>query len=166
MKKWRHAGVPALLALSLLLTVAACGVAPSAEPADDGTGAEATDVSVSPVTPVAELDNPHLRETEEEFKREFARALIPRRQWPETDFRRHTVDMREFLGGGVPKDGIPAIDRPAFVSVQEADQWLEDREPVQVVEVKGDVRAYPLQILIWHELVNDVVGGEPVVVTY
>ena len=42
----------------------------------------------------------------------------------------------------------------------------EDQEPVQVVEINGDVRAYPLQIMIWHEVLNDIVGGEPVLVTY
>ena len=48
----------------------------------------------------------------------------------------------------------------------EAGKWLTDREPVQVVNIGDDVRAYPLQIMIWHEVVNDTVGGEPVVVTY
>ncbi|MDP3773846.1 MAG: DUF3179 domain-containing protein [Gemmatimonadales bacterium] len=83
-----------------------------------------------------------------------------------TDFSRHTVPLEEIVSGGPPKDGIPAIDRPAFESVAEADRWLAEREPVIVMEIGDEVRAYPLQILIWHEIVNDIVGGEPVTVTF
>lgn len=83
-----------------------------------------------------------------------------------TDFSRHTVDLSEIVSAGPPKDGIPAIDRPRFVSVEEADRWLDDREPLALVAIGDHVKAYPLQILIWHEIVNDVVGGVPVVVTF
>jgi hypothetical protein len=48
----------------------------------------------------------------------------------------------------------------------EAADWLTDQEPVVAFELNGDARAYPLQILIWHEIVDDVVGGTPVVVTF
>jgi Protein of unknown function (DUF3179) len=64
-----------------------------------------------------------------------------------------------------PKDGIPSIDNPKFISVAEADQWLADPEPVQIVDINSDARAYPLQILMWHEIVNDIVGDQPVAVT-
>src|SRR5688572_12651873 len=74
----------------------------------------------------------------------------------ETDFERHSVPLNEFVSGGPGKDGIPAIDRPRFVSTAEAD-WLEDEEPVIELVVGDDARAYPLQILIWHEIVNDEV---------
>jgi hypothetical protein len=83
-----------------------------------------------------------------------------------TDFSKHSVPYSEILSGGPPKDGIPAIDNPTFVSVEEADEWLETKEPVVYLQVNGDARAYPLRILTWHEIVNDVVGGEPVVVTF
>jgi hypothetical protein len=83
-----------------------------------------------------------------------------------TDFSRHTVPLEEIVSGGPPKDGIPAIDRPAFESVAEADRWLDGREPVIAMEMGEVVRAYPLQILIWHEIVNDVVGDLPVAVTF
>jgi hypothetical protein len=83
-----------------------------------------------------------------------------------TDFSRHTVPLEEIVSGGPPKDGIPAIDRPRFVSTAEADRWLSEREPVAVVRVNGEAKAYPLQILIWHEIANDVVGGVPVAVTF
>ncbi len=92
-------------------------------------------------------------------------AVAGRDAWI-TDFARHTVPLEEIISGGPPKDGIPSIDRPSFVSVREADDWLEDREPVAVVRVNGVTKAYPLSILIWHEIVNDWIAGDPVTVTY
>jgi hypothetical protein len=86
-------------------------------------------------------------------------------EW-QTDFTKHTVPLDEIVPGGPPKDGIPAIDKPNFVSVAEADEWLSRREPIVVVAVGQEAKAYPLQILIWHEIVNDVVGDLPVTVTY
>ncbi len=86
------------------------------------------------------------------------------REWPNTDFARHDVDYGEIISGGPPKDGIPSIDDPRFVPVAEAD--LPANEPVIGLVIDGDARAYPLRILIWHEIVNDVVGGVPVAVTF
>jgi hypothetical protein len=83
-----------------------------------------------------------------------------------TDTSRALVPIDEIVSGGPPPDGIPAIDRPAFVTSAAAAAWLAAREPVLALEVKGDARAYPLQILMWHEIVNDVVGGLPVAVTF
>ncbi|MDQ3537937.1 MAG: DUF3179 domain-containing protein [Actinomycetota bacterium] len=77
-----------------------------------------------------------------------------------------SVPMEEIRSGGPPPDGIPPIDDPVFESVAEADKWLEPQDPVQVFELGGDARAYPLAILTFHEIVNDVVDGDPVVVTY
>ena len=81
-----------------------------------------------------------------------------------TDFARMSVDPNSILSGGPPKDGIPSIDEPRFVPVAEA--TLDDREPVVGLAIDGDARAYPLSILTWHEIVNDTVGGRPVIVTY
>ncbi len=83
-----------------------------------------------------------------------------------TDFSRHSVPLEEILSGGPPKDGIPAIDRPTFETPRAADRWLEDEDPIAVVRIGGVVRAYPLSILVWHEIVNDVVAGVPVTVTF
>jgi hypothetical protein len=82
-----------------------------------------------------------------------------------TDFSRHLVPLSEFQSGGPGKDGIPALDHPRFVRAS-AVHWLAFREPVIELAVGRDVRAYPLQILIWHEIVNDQVGGVPVAVTF
>jgi hypothetical protein len=87
-----------------------------------------------------------------------------RLEWPDTDFTRHSVPLDEIISGGPPKDGIPAIDDPAFAPVTEVQ--LADNEPVLGLSIDGDARAYPLRILIWHEIVNDMVGGVPVAVTY
>jgi len=65
----------------------------------------------------------------------------------------------------LPKDAIPAIDEPRFQTVAAVD-WLVDEEPVIVVELNGDARAYPLQIMTWHEIVNDEVRGTPLAVTF
>jgi hypothetical protein len=75
-------------------------------------------------------------------------------------------DDDAIISGGPPPDGIEPIDDPCFESIDNADGWLEPQSPVMVVEVDGDRRAYPLAILTQHEIVNDVVGGVPVVVTY
>jgi hypothetical protein len=88
------------------------------------------------------------------------------REWPRTDFSRATVPLAEIQSGGPPKDGIPAIDRPRFESFASADRWLHPQEPVIALEIADDARAYPLQILIYHEIVNDQVGGRPVAVTF
>ena len=85
--------------------------------------------------------------------------------WPQTDFSKHSIDYVEILSGGPPKDGIPSIDDPKFVPVSEMSD-LGPNEPVIGLTLNGDARAYPLRILTWHEIVNDVVGGVPVAVTY
>jgi hypothetical protein len=83
-----------------------------------------------------------------------------------TDFSLHIVPYSEILSGGPPKDGIPAVDNPQFISVAEADEFLGELEPIVFFKVGDDARAYPLQVLTWHEIVNDVVGGKPVTITF
>jgi hypothetical protein len=83
-----------------------------------------------------------------------------------TNWARRTIDTSAIMSGGPPRDGIPSIDAPQFVSSNEAASWLVDNEPVIALEINGDARAYPLQVLTWHEIVNDAVGGVPVVVTF
>ena len=94
-----------------------------------------------------------------------ARPEYWQREWPNTDFTKHSIDYGEIFSGGPPKDGIPSIDDPRFVPVSEM-RDLADSEPVIGLSVAGDARAYPLRILTWHEIINDTVGGVPVAVTY
>jgi hypothetical protein len=88
-----------------------------------------------------------------------------RREWPDTDFSKHSVSLDDIMSGGPPKDGIPSIDDPQFAAVGETTD-IAPTEPVVGLTIEGDARAYPLRILTWHEIVNDVVGGVPVAVTY
>jgi len=74
-------------------------------------------------------------------------------------------DARELIDV-LPPGRIPAIDHPRFSSGAGAAEWLDAREPVVVVSVDADARAYPLAILVWHEVVDDTIGGVPLVVTY
>ncbi len=83
-----------------------------------------------------------------------------------TDFSRHSMPLTEIMSGGPSKDGIPAIDRPELTSVSSADEWLKPKEPIILFERDGDARAYPLQILIWHEIANDTVRDLPVAITF
>ena len=92
---------------------------------------------------------------------EFARGD----QWM-TDFSRISVPASEIVSGGPPKDGIPAVDDPKFESIQSAASWLTDRDPLLVIERNGVVKAYPLGILIWHEIVNDEISGLPITATF
>lgn len=75
------------------------------------------------------------------------------------------IPETEIKGGGPPRDGIPAIDNPKFTSLEEA-TYMSDSDTVFSVERGGETKAYPLRILVWHEIVNDVIGGEAVAVTY
>ena len=83
-----------------------------------------------------------------------------------TDTSKRTIDLDELQSGGPPKDGIPALDAPRFVSAEAARAWLADPEPVVLLRVGGAAKVYPLQILTWHEIANDTLGGVPVAVTF
>jgi hypothetical protein len=137
---------PRKLAFVVLLFLSACRPAvntpiPTHQPLSTGNS----------VTPTLLPDEPPPARATSEFK---------------TDFSKHSIPYSEILSGGPPKDAIPAIDNPRFVSVHEANKWLHDREPVVFVQVGDDARAYPIQILIWHEIVNDTVGDEPLIVSF
>lgn len=86
-------------------------------------------------------------------------------EWPQTDFSKSNIPFSEIMSGGPAKDGIPALDNPSFLLAEE-EQSLGDKEPVIVLTVKGQSKAYPLRILMWHEIVNDTIKEVPVVVTY
>ena len=148
--------------------------APTAQPTQPSTAAppESTPTPriVSPTPtgqsgPFVDVEPTGLVERDPDFEQELTTARFSTAGW-RTDFSYHSVPFRDFLSGGPPRDGIRPIDRPAFVAVGQADEWLSDMEPVISFELNGDRRAYPLQILIWHEVVNDEVGGIPVTVTF
>lgn len=75
------------------------------------------------------------------------------------------IPADEIHAGGPPKDGIPSIDKPKFLPPESVD-YLGEEDLVISVRVGGTVRAYPLRILVWHEIVNDEIAGRPIAVTY
>ena len=97
-----------------------------------------------------------LHDSDREFADLQARQIDPQ------DSRR--IDLAQLLNGGPPKDGIPSIDSPQFVSA--AKTPFADDEWVVGIEVNGEAKAYPYGILNWHEIVNDTIGGVNVAVSY
>lgn len=153
------AGAPATALPPAALLESATAVTPAT------VAPAATNLPAATTIPVSSVGTVHSVGTEEAeaARTRFQRLL--RASW-DTDFTRSTISFDEIMTGGPPKDGIPAIDSPEFESVADADAWLDPREPVQVVDLNGDARAYPVQVMVWHEIVNDTVGDEPVVITF
>ncbi len=134
-------------AVVLTLTAAACGTSPESSAGDaDPDGADA-----EPVTQVASS-----------AREDVPSALDDPR---DASFPPPLVDPDEVRSGGPPPDGIPSIDDPTFLPVDGVG-FLADDEPVLAVELGGEARAYPLQVMTWHEIVNDTVAGIPVTITY
>ena len=136
--------------------LAAAAVAISLGAAACGSGTDGSRPSSSPTASGPVIATPRLRP---------ASLDVPIRDWA-TDFTKSSIDYSEITSGGVGKDGIPAIDEPSYEAIAEARGWLGERSPVISLEVDGQARAYPLAVLMWHELVNDVLAGRPVVVTF
>jgi hypothetical protein len=85
-------------------------------------------------------------------------------EFPTTDFDNNSIDLDEIITDGPRRDSIPPIDNPVFVPAAEA--GIGPDEPVLSVVINGDARAYPLSMLLWHEIVNDTVGGVPILVSF
>jgi len=135
---------PSVLLTSIMTTgliVAACGggTAPASSRASDTTSGAVPSAALPP---------------------DPSRLRVSTAGW-KTDFTKSSVDLAEFLGGGPPKDGIPAIDVPKYESISAARGWLSDRSPVISLVVGDAARAYPLAVLMWHEIANDTLGGTP-----
>ena len=81
------------------------------------------------------------------------------------DLANSTIPVSKILSGGPPRDGIPSIDKPKFISAKKA-SFLKPQDRVIGVEINGKARAYPIRILNWHEIVNDNFYGVPIAVTY
>ncbi|HUF07145.1 MAG TPA: DUF3179 domain-containing protein [Candidatus Binatia bacterium] len=147
----RALGQSLTLGLAGVFVLAACtpsATAPSDDPGGAASGDRAADGGAGP-SPGPSLSS---------------ELSVSEAGWS-TDFSRHEVPLDEFLSGGPGKDGIPAIDEPKFQPIGEVD-WLEDQEPVIALGMEDEWRAYPIQILMWHEIANDVVADTPVAVTF
>ncbi len=130
----------------VLLAMGACASA-STDPQDPAAGAGTTSVVLERVA---------------ESPREDVPSAL--HDITDTDLPAPLVDPSSLVAGGPPPDGIPALDEPVFDRAS-AVTWLNDEEPVLSLEVAGETRAYPVRVMIWHEIVNDVVGGVPVAVS-
>jgi hypothetical protein len=77
-----------------------------------------------------------------------------------------SVFVENLQSGGPPPDGIPPVDEPEYSSVEDAGDFLTDQDRIFVVDINGEVKLYPQQVLVWHEIVNDTFGDEELSVTY
>ncbi|MDR9415108.1 MAG: DUF3179 domain-containing protein [Gracilimonas sp.] len=84
----------------------------------------------------------------------------------QTNISKKSIDLNTLKSGGPPKDGIPSINEPKFVTIDQAKTWINQNEPVIAFQLNNIARAYPLQVLIWHEIVNDQIDEIPILVTF
>ena len=92
-------------------------------------------------------------------------TVIPPENIMVTKGLKHIVPLDKIRGGGPPKDGIPSVDDPKFATVSDS-EFMSDSDIVIGLDINGETKAYPLFVMVWHEIVNDKVGGVPVSVTY
>ena len=156
-----------LLTLLLFLLVA-CGAKTASETTVTSPDPEIATTEEIATAVATDMPRPTVTAVEVETMTQDDRPSQLRRltdSWG-TNWDKHTIPYSEIMSGGPPRDGIPPIDDPQFVTSAEAADWIAPNEPVIVLEIAGNGRAYPLQILTWHEIVNDEVGGIPVTVTF
>ncbi|MEK6922435.1 MAG: DUF3179 domain-containing (seleno)protein [Nanoarchaeota archaeon] len=79
---------------------------------------------------------------------------------------KHIAPLNKLISGGPGKDGIPSIDNPKFESAKSADSWLNDEDIIFGININEIKRAYPQRILNWHEIVNDMIGNRPILITF
>jgi hypothetical protein len=150
---------------TLTIIVAACG------------GAGADDGEESPSTSEAPPSTASASTTEAPSSGSPSTVVLPAQEALPTgpsaladmnaaEFPEPLVNPGDIISGGPPPDGIPPIDDPVFLNVADNLGLLEDNEPVVALAIGDDARAYPVSIMIWHEIVNDTVGGVPVTVSY
>ena len=113
----------------------------------------------------ASITDPVDLSSESSYDRENIQRLLDRNGLT-TDSTKASINTDLILSGGPGKDGIPSIDEPVFTTVQEADDTIKEDTRGVYLSINGDTRFYPYNILVWHELVNDTVGGERVVVSF
>jgi len=75
------------------------------------------------------------------------------------------IPATEILHGGPPKDGIPSLDKPSYIDASEMNQ-LKPNDRVLGIIYKGEARAYPIRILNYHELVNDEIAGDKILISF
>ena len=97
---------------------------------------------------------------------------VPRawlQEFPKTDFAKRSISLDSVISGGPPRDAITPIDRPRILPLSSSAPEvlaIKDREPVLSLTLEGLSRTYPLRFLIWHEIVNDTLGGKKIAATF
>ncbi len=157
-------GAAATLGIVLACNPGGAGTQPSEAKTPIGGPADISDDTLAPGAVIGDADSASVV-PDPDFQQKLNSARLSTRGW-RTDFSLHTVPFDEISSGGPPRDGIPPLDNPNFTAVDNANVWLDPQEPVIFIEINGDARAYPIQILTWHEIANDVVGGVPISVTF
>lgn len=76
-----------------------------------------------------------------------------------------SIPLEEILKGGPAKDGIPALTNPKFIASSEEGK-LNKKDDGILLQNGGESKFYPYTILVWHEIVNDLIGGVPVTITF
>ena len=132
---------------------------PVTEPTQNPTQAHTSTVAPTATSVTEDLEP--LTDSEEIY----VDIIMQRDNW-KTDFLRRTISYETVFSGGVPRDGIPSIDSPLFATVENAPDYLVPDEPVVALNIDGSAKAYSLNILTRHEIVNDELAGRKITVTY
>ena len=156
-----HRTVYYLAAVALL--AAACGGA--ADPESGGGLLETSTTTTEPDQTTKSTDTPTTSAIDAPIG-ELPSGPSALRNRQSADLPEPLIDPNDIISGGPSPDGIPPIEDPQFLPVADSLDLLSDDEPVVALEIDGDARAYPVSVMIWHEIVNDTVGGVPVSVTY
>jgi len=136
--------------------------APAAEPTAAPAAAEAQDAEVCQAGTGLNPDRVEVDQIPGDGREDTLSAL---RDLGNSDHPEPLIDLNRILSGGPPPDGIPPVDNPIFQTASTID-WMQCNEPVLSLRVGDETRAYPVQIMTWHELVNDTFGDVPVTVSY
>jgi hypothetical protein len=86
--------------------------------------------------------------------------------WGAWDLSKSSIDVDQIRSGGPPRDGIPALFDPEYITAEKANDFLSPHERVLGFSLGGEARAYPIRIMSWHELVNDTVKGSPILASW
>ncbi|MBI4199966.1 MAG: DUF3179 domain-containing protein [Chloroflexi bacterium] len=159
MGRWSRWGA-LVVTVAAGLVALACSTARAPTPSAPPTG-QATPFQEARTTPPATSTQPPPTPSFDPRSRFAAYGYV----W-KTDFSRHTVPLEEVKYLGLERDQIFPIYHPAVETIAEGNQWLLELEPVIVVEVNDEARAYSQSVLVAREIVNDVLGGKPIAVTW
>jgi hypothetical protein len=90
---------------------------------------------------------------------------LPSKRLNGFDVGNASIPLSAIQSGGPPRDGIPALQQPQFIAADQPGA-PQSQQRVLGLSINGDARAYPIAILNWHELVNDRVDNQPVLISY